>query len=130
MARMLAAKGLVHESQVLARYEEWGRNVHVVPERGDGSFEGWVAGLGDVLSQGHDVIFQMPFVQDGVRGVADFLERVDDEHARVTYEPVDAKLARGAAKPGHVLQLCLYAEAIAAQTGRWPRYVHIEPRLG
>ena len=32
----------------------------------------------------------------------------------MSYEPVDAKLARSEAKVGHVLQLCFYAEAIAA----------------
>ncbi len=59
-------------------------------------------------------IFQMPFVHDGIRGIADFLVRtVDPDTGAVTYEPVDAKLARNEAKPGHVLQLCFYAEAIA-----------------
>ena len=32
--------------------------------------------------------------------------------ASFRYEPVDAKLARAEAKPGHVLQLCFYAEAL------------------
>ena len=35
----------------------------------------------------------------------------------MSYEPVDAKLARVEAKPGHVLQLCFYADAIEAVTG-------------
>jgi uncharacterized protein len=126
MARMLAAKGLAHEAQVLARYRTQGRRVFVIPDRGDQSFDRWVSGLGDVLRQGHEVIFQMPFVHDGIRGVADFLERVEGRDGVVTYEPVDAKLARNAAKPGHVLQLCFYAEAIAAQTGLQPEHVHIE----
>lgn len=44
-----------------------------------------------------DVIYQMPFVHDGVRGVADFIERiVDNETGTVRYEPVDAKLAAAA----------------------------------
>ncbi len=68
----------------------------------------------------------MPFVHDGIRGVADFLERVTDGHGGTSYEPVDAKLARGAAKPGHVLQLCFYAEAVAARSGRAAERVHIE----
>ena len=33
--------------------------------------------VGDVLAQGHDVVFQMPFVHEGIRGIADFLERAD-----------------------------------------------------
>ncbi|MGA7689768.1 MAG: TM0106 family RecB-like putative nuclease [Jiangellales bacterium] len=127
MAQMLLDKGLVHEGQVSERYQATGRLVYDVPERGSReSFAHWVDRVGPVLDEGHDVIAQMPFVHDGVRGVADFLERVEDESGTVTYEPVDAKLARSAAKPGHVLQLCFYAEAIAASIGRLPERVHVE----
>ena len=104
-----------------------GRDVYEVPDwdRANESFQQWVDRVGDVLGHGHDVIFQMPFVHDGVRGIADFLERVDLPTGGFVYEPVDAKLARNKAKPGHVLQLCFYAEAIAAQTGRSPEHLHI-----
>jgi uncharacterized protein len=126
MAQMLLDKGLDHEAQVLAGYEAAGRTVHRVPDREDReSFAAWAARVSGTLDDGHDVVYQMPLVHDGIRGVADFLERVDVD-GQVTYEPVDAKLARSAAKPGHVLQLCFYAEAIAAQTGRAPEHVHIE----
>ncbi len=68
----------------------------------------------------------MPFAHDGVRGVADFVLRViDEETGQVSYEPVDAKLARSEAKPGHVLQLCFYAEAIEALTGTLPAQMHL-----
>lgn len=127
MAQMLAQKGLDHEAAVLAQYRLAGRKVFEVPDRkARESFAAWVDRVGDVLDDGHDVIFQLPFVHDGIRGIADFLERVVQPNGDVTYEPVDAKLARNAAKPGHVLQLCFYAEAVAAQTGHMPHYVHIE----
>ena len=45
--------------------------------------------------------------------------------AAFRYEPVDAKLARAEAKPGHVLQLCFYADAIEALTGLVPERVHL-----
>lgn len=127
MAQMLMEKGLEHEKAVLEYYRASGRDVFEVPDwdRGHESFEQWVARVGDVLGAGHDVIFQMPFVHDGIRGIADFLVRIVDDDGTVSYEPVDAKLARNAAKPGHVLQLCFYAEAIAAQTGAMPEQVHI-----
>jgi uncharacterized protein len=102
--------------------------VYEVPEqnRAQGeSFAAWVARVGDVLAAGHEVVYQVPFVHAGVRGIADFLERVDLPDGTFVYEPVDAKLARNEAKPGHVLQLCFYAESIAAQTGRWPEKLHI-----
>ena len=106
MAQMLLDKGVRHEQEVLARYRAMGRTVVEVPERErDESFGRWSARVGGILHGGHDVIYQMPFVHDGIRGVADFLERVTDPDGGARYEPVDAKLARGAAKPGHVLQL-------------------------
>ncbi len=134
MAQMLLDKGLEHERAVLARYRAEGLTVFEVPEQdraANESFQQWVDRVGDVLGERHDVVFQMPFVRDGIRGIADFLRRVDDagsgaETGTFTYEPIDAKLARNEAKPGHVLQLCFYAEAIAASTGRMPEWMHIE----
>ena len=130
MAQMLLDKGIEHERAVLARYRLDGFTVFEVPEQnraGGESFQQWVDRVGDVLGERHDVVFQMPFVHEGIRGIADFLHRVDDdETGTFTYEPIDAKLARKEAKPGHVLQLCFYAEAIAASTGRMPEWLHIE----
>ena len=45
--------------------------------------------------------------------------------ASATYEPVDAKLTRVEGKPGHVLQLCFYADALEALTGAPPREMHL-----
>ena len=114
-------KGLAHERAYLDWLEAEGRSVHRV--RCDAetkeSFAQWSARVGGVLAEGHDVLYQMPLVHDGIRGVADFLVRVDDGRRtrRFSYEPVDAKLARAEAKPGHVLQLCFYADALEALQG-------------
>ncbi len=130
MAQLLADKGLEHERAVLARYRAAGLDVFEVPERRAGeTFAAWVERIGDPLADGHAVVFQMPFVHHGIRGIADFLVRVVDEETGVTtYEPVDAKLARNEARPGHVLQLCFYAEAIAALTGVRP--INMQIALG
>jgi len=119
MAQMLMEKGEEHEQSCLAHYRAQGKRVFEVPPKDRGeSFADWVDRVGNPMSGEFDVIYQMPFVHDGVRGVADFVERiVDNDTGAVRYEPVDAKLARAAAKPGHVLQLCFYAEAIEALTG-------------
>ena len=105
----------------LAEYRRQGKSVFEVPARRVDereTFVAWVARVGNPLAQGWDVIYQMPFMHDGVRGIADFLVRVvDPKRATSAYEPVDAKLARIEAKPGHVLQLCFYADAIEALTG-------------
>jgi hypothetical protein len=73
--------------------------VHEVPARDEKeSFERWVQRVGNPLNGLHDVVFQMPFIHEGIRGVADFL--VKAEHptdGTFTHEPVDAKLARRAA---------------------------------
>jgi predicted RecB family nuclease len=125
-ARLLQKKGQLHEDECLARYEAEGKRVHPVPDKDEKeSFADWVARVGNPMAEGHDVIYQMPFIHDGVRGVADFLERVDHQDGCIGYEPVDAKLTRVDAKPGHVLQLCFYADAINALTGVDPEDIHI-----
>ena len=57
MAEMLKQKGLDHEQAVLAKYRADGREVFEVPDwdRGNESFAAWVARVGDVLAEGHDV---------------------------------------------------------------------------
>jgi uncharacterized protein len=126
LAELLVEKGSIHERDCLADLENQGRSVYQVPGRNpEETFQQWVSRLGNVLDQGHEVIYQMPFVREGIRGIADFLFRVEDDDGRVNYEPVDAKLTRVEGKPGHVLQLCFYAEAIAALSGREPAQMHL-----
>ncbi len=126
-AQLLATKGLDHERDCLAEYERQGKSILIIPDRRPGeAFGAWVERVGDPFGQGYELIYQMPFVHRGVRGIADFLILVEDPDTGVVgYEPVDAKLARVEAKPGHVLQLCFYAEAIEAATGVRPRQVHL-----
>lgn len=125
-AQLLQRKGELHEDECLQQYRAEERFVFPVPNKDKNeSFAAWVARVGNPMADGHDVIYQMPFIHDGVRGVADFLERVERSDGRIGYEPVDAKLTRVDAKPGHVLQLCFYADAINARTGVDPEQMHI-----
>jgi len=125
-AQLLADKGIQHEAACLEEYERQGKHAFLVPDRHKGeSFTAWVSRVGNPFEADWDVIYQMPFAHDGIRGIADFLVRVVDDDGVVTYEPVDAKLARKEAKPGHVLQLCFYADAIEASTGRRPSQMHL-----
>lgn len=127
MATMLMAKGQAHEAEVLARYEANGRSVFRVPERNPSeTFEAWVDRVGNPMTDGWDVIYQLPMIHDGVRGVADFIVRIESGDEPAHYEAVDAKLARQEAKPGHVLQLCFYADALEALTGRRGEHIHLE----
>lgn len=126
-AELVMEKGQSHEAAVLARYESEGLTVVKVPEKEDQRFETWAASSVDYLNDpGTDVLYQQPLVLEGIKGVADFLIRVKAEEGFSPWEPVDAKLARSEAKPGHILQLCFYAEAVAALTGKPPKHIHIE----
>lgn len=127
LAELLVAKGQGHETACLTDFENQGRSIYRVPGRNpDETFEEWVMRIGNPLERGCDVIYQMPFAIGGIRGIADFLVRVDaPETGYCEYEPIDAKLARDEGKPGHVLQLCFYADALEALTGRAPRRMHL-----
>ena len=127
LAEILVEKGRFHEEHCFEEYEAMGKRVHRVPGReSDETFEDWVARVGNPLNVGYPVIYQMPFIHDGIRGIADFLIRVDNPvEGYASYEPVDAKLTRSEAKPGHALQLCFYADALASLVGAPPREMHI-----
>jgi predicted RecB family nuclease len=128
-ADLLRQKGEEHEAACLAEYSAQGKTVHSVAPRdiaGRETFATWAERVRPALDSEVDVLFQMPFVHDGIRGIADFLERtIDPTSGTTTWEPVDAKLARNEAKRGHVLQLCFYADAIAATTGTQPSQLKI-----
>jgi len=128
-ADMLRKKGDLHERKCLENYKEkFGSSVFEVPEqnREEGeSFEAWVERAGNPMDSGYEIIFQMPFIYDGVRGIADFLEKTEN-NGKVVYEPVDSKLARSGAKQGHLLQLLFYTEAVEDLTGERPEKIHVE----
>jgi len=127
LADLLIDKGSTHERNCLLELENAGRLVYQVPGRNpDETFLQWVERIGDPTQHGYDVVYQMPFVHQGIRGIADFLVRVDNpEGGYCPYEPIDAKLTRTEGKPGHVLQLCFYADALEALTGLAPREMHL-----
>ncbi len=127
LAELLVDKGMSHERDCLADLQDSGRSVYYVPGRNpDEPFDTWVKRVNGVLSRDYDVIYQMPLLVDGVRGIADFLIRVPEpEPGFASYEPVDAKLTRTTAKPGHALQLCFYADAIERMLGQPPRMMHL-----
>lgn len=125
-ARMLMDKGYAHEAACEAVLIEQGLDIVRPPGRHpDEPFEEWALRAQSLLDGDANVLAQFPLVHDGVRGVADFLVRTKTAAGHVTWEPVDAKLARQEAKVAHVLQLCFYAEAVAAATGNAPDQIHV-----
>ena len=127
LADLLIEKGSAHERHCLLELEDEGRSVYQVPGRNpDETFLQWVQRIGDPTREGYDIIYQMPFVHQGIRGIADFLVRVaDPADGYCRYEPIDAKLTRTEGKPGHVLQLCFYADALEELCGAPPREMHL-----
>ena len=126
LADLLVEKGTTHERDCLSDLEKQGKSVYSVPGRNPNeNFAQWVERVSDTLDKGYDVIYQMPFIHEGIRGIADFLLRVDAEDGFSQYEPIDAKLTRSEGKPGHVLQLCFYSDAIRALTGKSPEKIHL-----
>lgn len=126
-AELLRKKGKLHETACLAGLIN-DKNVKRIPDRDeDETFAAWVKRIGNPFENDDwDYLYQMPFVHDGMRGIADFVARAQDRKTGVSsFIPVDAKLARNEAKPGHVLQLCFYADAIEAMTGTAPEEMEI-----
>ena len=79
------------------------------------------------MRAGREVIYQGVLLScHGWRGLADFLERVDEPSALGdwSYEVADTKLARHA-KPYHLLQLCFYSHEVARIQGREPEQMHL-----
>jgi predicted RecB family nuclease len=139
---MLRRKGNFHERRCLEAYKaHFGDGVLIVPnpEKSD-TWDTWIEKIDELKpfdidqetgQARYDVIFQMPFKHEGMRGLADFLiknEKVDSSGKVIgyTYEPVDSKLARSNASKSHLLQLLFYAEALEAKTKLpLPDNVHI-----
>ena len=126
-AELVRDKGTAHEHAVRQRYLDHGRIVIDAPEKEGRSFEEWAADARGLMERRDvEVIYQMPFVHEGIKGIADFLIRVEPDDGFSPWEPVDAKLARGEGRPGHLLQLCFYAEAVQGLTGLPPKMIHLE----
>jgi uncharacterized protein len=125
---LIFRKGNEHEAAYLTRLEAEGRTMVRIPTYDDEGFDADEARrlTEEAVREGTaDVVYQA-FLTDGTwRGFADFLERTADGG----YEPVDTKLSRSA-KPGHVLQLCFYAEQLERITARMPEHMHVELGTG
>ena len=92
-AQLLMDKGRAHEATVLEAYRAQGLHVVEVDDcdkANNESFDAWAERCAPFLSSDADVLFQMPFVHDGIRGIADFLERVVEPDGTVRWDPVDA----------------------------------------
>ena len=80
----------------------------------------------DAMIAGDEIIVQGAFQLNGWVGRTDILRRVEtaSDLGAWSYEVIDTKLARET-KGGTVLQLCLYAELVAAVQGVRPKFSYV-----
>lgn len=125
-AELIQRKGAQHEQAFLDALRGAG---HVVTEVGLGEahdFETAARSTTEAMRAGAAYIYQAVLVDDGWRGIADFLERVDRPSAlgSWSYEVLDTKLAKHP-QPEHALQLCFYSEAVGDMQGLKPEVAHV-----
>jgi predicted RecB family nuclease len=123
-ADLIRRKGEEHERRYLEQLRAEGREI-VEISFGDRDWERAARATEEAIHEGADIVYQAALIDDGWRGLADFVERQPDGD----YEVVDTKLARHA-RPAHVLQLCFYTEQLARIQGRAPRLMHVVTGLG
>lgn len=124
-AVLLQQKGIEHERGYLERLRDEGRLVAEIPA--DGTLEQRVEATRRAMRAGPDVIYQGAFLVGRWHGYSDFLlkrEGTDSAFGSYCYEVADTKLSRSA-KPKHVLQLCVYAEMLAAEQQVLPASMHV-----
>src|SRR5262245_9064401 len=73
-ARLVADKGLAHERNCLEDYRRQQKSILEVSQRRQGeNFSDWVERIDNPLEQDYDVLYQMPLIHNGIRGIADFV---------------------------------------------------------
>jgi uncharacterized protein len=122
--QILSERGAAHEQSYVEHLKKAG--VDVV--RIDG-IEVTNAGIADTLAamrRGIPVIVQAALAHQDWNGRADILRRIEVPSALGgwSYEPIDTKLARET-KAGTILQLCLYADLLAAMQGLPPESMYV-----
>jgi predicted RecB family nuclease len=130
IAALLSEKGEAHEQAYLQKLQGEGREVvEIEMQRELGRREALVDAAGrtiEAMHAGGEVIYQATFFENGLRGHADFLFRVDvpSELGDWSYEVGDAKLARRT-KPYYVFQLCFYSEFVEGIQGVAPKNIRV-----
>ena len=125
-AGLLQRKGEAHERAYLESLRESGHAVVEVGLREAGDWETAARAAEDAMRAGAECIYQAVLVDDGWRGIADFLERVDTPSSLGpwSYVVLDTKLARRP-KPEHALQLCFYSQALGRVQGLEPEAAYV-----
>jgi hypothetical protein len=117
--QILSERGAAHEKSYVEHLKKAG--LDVVRIDGIEVTNATVADTLTAMRRGIPAIVQAALAHQGWNGRADILRRIEVPSAlgAWSYEPIDTKLARET-KAGTILQLCLYADLLAAMQGRRP----------
>lgn len=110
--------GFEHEHRVLEMLKKSGLRVVAVAQ--PAPIRQRLTETQNAMSAGVDLIYQGAVAHQRWFGYPDFLVRVQTNKGS-SYEPADAKLARSA-RPEHLAQLTVYADALGAMTNSHVRY--------
>ncbi|WP_027571501.1 TM0106 family RecB-like putative nuclease [Bradyrhizobium sp. WSM1743] len=124
LLQVLSERGAAHEQSYIEHLTKAG--LDVVRIDGVEVTNAAVAETRVAMQRGTPVIVQAALTHQGWNGRADILRRVEVSSGLGdwSYEPIDTKLARET-KAGAVLQLCLYADLLAAMQGLSPEYMYV-----
>lgn len=123
--QLLQRLGIAHEQAYLERLRSEGRSIAEIPA--DLDLAARVDRTLEAMRGGVEVIYQGALLASPWHGYSDFLLKVDGVRSALgsfAYDVADTKLAR-TAKPKHIMQLCVYADLLAAVQGIDPPQLHV-----
>lgn len=124
LLQILSKRGSAHEQDYLEYLAKSG--LDVVRIDGIDVTSAAASQTREAMQHGVPVIAQAALTHESWKGRADILRRVEvpSELGAWSYEPIDTKLARET-KAGTILQLCLYADLLAATQGLAPECMYV-----
>lgn len=121
LAIVLQKRGYAHEDRLEMSFKAQGLSVAKI--EGTSDIEKYTSTL-LLMNQGVEVIVQARLESDTFKGFADFLIKTpgSSDLGDFHYEIWDTKLSNYL-KPGHILQLCCYAEMLESIQGIFPKSI-------
>ncbi len=118
--KLIATTGDIHEKKFLENLQAQHKDVCIIIKN-DSAIQSTLA----AIKANREIIYQACLELKPFRGYADFLVRSMDTSAGTPhYELLDTKLARKT-KPYYLIQLCCYAEMLAAVQGQLPAKLQV-----
>lgn len=116
---VLQKKGIEHERQILASFQEQGLTIANLSDLADA-----VSATIAAMKSGTDIIYQGALCLFPLSGRADFLVKIDGHSllGDFHYEVWDTKLSK-LVKPAFIVQLCCYTEMLEPIQGVRPEYI-------